>query len=66
VSQLAVRHRRTGMGQGTNAVEVGEAALARDLVDTELDLSESLLLVLVKVREGELKDSTLEGVGRVL
>jgi hypothetical protein len=54
------------MGQGTNAVEVGEAALARDLVDTELDLSESLLLVLVKVREGELKDSTLEGVGRVL
>lgn len=47
-------------------MEVGEAALSRDLVDTELDLSESLLLVLVEVREGELKDSTLEGVGRVL
>lgn len=55
-----------GKGEGTYAVEVGEAALARDLVNTELDLSESLLLVLVEVSERELKDSTLKGVGRVL
>lgn len=51
---------------GTHAVEVGEAVLALDLVDSELDVSERLLLVLVQVGERELEDSTLEGVVGVL
>lgn len=47
-------------------MEVGEAVLALNLVDSELDVSERLLLVLVQVGERKLEDSTLEGVVGVL
>lgn len=49
-----------------HAVEVGQAVLALDLVNTELDLAERLLLILVQVAERELDDAALEGVVGVL
>ena len=45
---------------------VGEAVLALDFVNTELDLSERVLVVLVEVREGEFEDSALESISGVL
>jgi hypothetical protein len=43
-------------------VEVGQAVLALDLIDAELDVAERLLLVLVEVGERQLKDPALQGV----
>lgn len=50
----------------THTVEVGKTVLSLDLVDSQLDLSERLLLILVEVGERKLKDSTLEGIVGVL
>lgn len=47
-------------------MEVGKTVLSLNLVDSQLDLSERLLLILVEVGERKLKDSTLEGVVGVL
>lgn len=47
-------------------VEVGKAVLALDLVDTQLNLAERVILVLLQIGEGDLEDSTLEGIVRVL
>jgi hypothetical protein len=47
-------------------VEVGKAVLALNLVDAELDLPEGVLVILVEVSEGELKDATLQEVSGVL
>lgn len=49
-----------------HAVEVGQAVLALDVVDAELDLAERLLVVLVQVAERELEDAALERVVGVL
>lgn len=49
-----------------HAVEVGQARLALDLVDTERDLAERVLIVLVEVSQGQLKDAALERVVGVL
>lgn len=49
-----------------HAVEVGQARLALDLVDTERDLAERVLVVLVEVSQGQLKDAALERVVGVL
>ena len=43
-------------------MEVRQAVLALDFVNPELNLAESLLLILVEVSEGDLNDTTLEGV----
>ena len=43
-------------------MEVGQAVLALDLIDPELDLAEGLLLVLVEVGKGNLNNTTLERV----
>ena len=40
-------------------MEVGQAVLALDLINAQLDLAEGLLLILVKISEGELNDTTL-------
>jgi hypothetical protein len=48
------------------AVEVGQAVLALHLVDPELDLAESVLLILLQISEGDLDDAALEGVVGVL
>jgi len=47
-------------------VEVGEAVLALDLINTQLDLAERVLLALVQVSEGDLEDTALQGVVGVL
>lgn len=49
-----------------HAVEVGQAGSALDLVDTELELAERLLVILVKVSERSLNDTALERVVGVL
>lgn len=47
-------------------MEVGKAVLALNLIDTELDLSESVLIVLVEISERKFEDSALERVVGVL
>ena len=47
-------------------MEVGKTVLALNLIDTELDLSESVLVVLVEIGERKFKDSALERVVGVL
>ena len=46
-------------------MEVGQAVLALDLVNPQLNLAERLLLILVKVSQRDLNNTTLEGVVRV-
>ena len=53
------------MGE-VETVEVGQAVLALDLVDAELDLAEAVVLILLEVGEGSLEDAALEGVVGVL
>jgi hypothetical protein len=52
-------------GQG-HAVERGQAVLALDVFDSQLDLSEALVFVLVQVSQGHLNDSALQGVVGIL
>lgn len=49
-----------------HAVEVGEAVLALDLVNPQLDLTERVLLVLVQVGERNLENTALQGVISIL
>jgi hypothetical protein len=54
------------VGCEVEAVEVGQAVLALNLVDAELDLAESVVLILLQVGEGDLDDAALQGVVGVL
>ena len=54
------------VGGEVQAVEVGQAVLALNLVDTELDLAEGVVLIVLEVGEGDLEDTALEGVVGVL
>jgi hypothetical protein len=54
------------VGGEVEAVEVGQAVLALDLVDTELDLAEGVVLVLLEIGERDLEYPALEGVVCVL
>lgn len=47
-------------------MEVGEAVLALDLVDSQLDLAERVVLILLQVGQGDLDDTALQGVVGVL
>lgn len=47
-------------------MEVGQAVLALDLVDTELDLAEGVVLILLEIGKGDLEDTALESVVGVL
>jgi len=47
-------------------VEVGQAVAALNLVDTELDLAEGVVLIFLEVGEGDLEDTALESVVGVL
>jgi len=47
-------------------VEVGQAVLALDLIDAQLDLAEAVVLILLEIGEGSLEDTALEGVVGVL
>lgn len=53
------------MGE-VETVEVGQAVLALDLVDAQLDLAEAVVLILLEVGEGSLEDTALERVVGVL
>lgn len=54
------------VGGEVEAVEVGQAVLALDLVDAELDLAERVVLILLEIGERNLEYPSLEGVVRVL
>jgi hypothetical protein len=54
------------VGGEVEAVEVGQAVLALDLVDAELDLAERVVLILLQVGERDLEYPALEGVVCVL
>lgn len=54
------------VGCEVQAVEVGEAVLALDFVDAELDLAESVVFVVLEIGERDLEDTALEGVVGVL
>jgi hypothetical protein len=47
-------------------VEVGQAVLALNLIHTELDLAEGVVLVILQVSEGDLEDAALQRVIGVL
>lgn len=47
-------------------MEVGETVLALDLVDSQLDLTERMVLVFLEVSKGDLKDPALESFVGVL
>jgi len=50
------------VGGEVEAVEVGEDVLALDLVGSELDLAECVVLVLLQISEGDLEDSALQSI----
>lgn len=54
------------VGGEVETVEVGQAVLALDLVDSELDLAESVVLILLEIGQGNLEYPALEGVVCVL
>lgn len=54
------------VGGEVETVEVGQAVLALDLVNAELDLAEGVVLIVLEVGEGDLEDTALEGVVGVL
>lgn len=47
-------------------VEVGQAVLALDLVDTELDLAEGVVLILLQIGQRNLEDAALQSIVGVL
>lgn len=47
-------------------MEVGEAVLALDFINPQFNLAECVVLVLLKISEGDLKDTALEGVVGIL
>lgn len=54
------------VGGEVESVEVGQAVLALDLVNSQLDLAECVVLVLLEIGEGDFEDAALEGVVGVL
>lgn len=54
------------VGCEVQTVEVGQTVLSLDLVHTELNLAESVVLVVLEIGKGDLEDSALQGVVGVL
>jgi hypothetical protein len=54
------------VGGKVQTVEVGQAVLALDLIDAELDLAEGVVFIVLEVGEGDLEDTALQGVVGVL
>ena len=54
------------VGCEVETVEVGQAVLALDLVDTELNLAESVVLILLEICQRNFENSALQGVVGVL
>ena len=47
-------------------MEVGEAVLALDFVNAELDFAEGMVFVLLEVGKGDFEDAAFEGIVGVL
>ena len=54
------------VGGEVEAVEVGQAVLALDLVDPEADLAERVVLILLEIGQRDLEDAALQSIVRVL
>ncbi|KAJ6121234.1 40S ribosomal protein S3aE [Penicillium sp. IBT 18751x] len=54
------------IGSEVQAVEVGQAVLALNLIHTELNRTESVVLFVLQISEGDLEDTALQGVISVL
>jgi hypothetical protein len=54
------------VGGEVETVEVGQAVLALDLIDTELDLAERVVLVLLEIGERDLEYPALESLVCIL
>ena len=64
---LPLANKRAQLVRGeVETVEVGQAVLALNLVDPELDLAERVVLVLLEIGQGDLEDSSLQSVVGVL
>lgn len=64
---LPLAHKRAQLvRRKVHAIEVGEAVLPLDLVHPELDLTESVVLIVLQIGERCLEDTALESVVRVL
>lgn len=64
---LPLAHQRAELvGSEVQSVEIGEAVLALNLIDTELDLAERMLLIFLEIGQGNLNNSALERVIGVL
>lgn len=54
------------VGCEVETMEVGQAVLSLNLIDTELDLSECVVLILLQIRQRNLEDSALQCIICVL
>jgi hypothetical protein len=64
---LPLADKRAELVRGeVETVEVGQAVLALDLVDTELDLAERVVLVLLEIGQRDLDDAALQSIVGVL
>ena len=54
------------VGREVQAVEVRQAVLALDLIDSELDLAESMVLILLQIGKRHLENTALQGIVRIL
>lgn len=54
------------VGCEVKTVEVGQAVLALNLINSQLDLSECVVFVILEIGQGDLEDSSFEGVVCVL
>ena len=54
------------VGCEVETVEVGQAVLSLNLIDSELDLSERVVLILLEIRQRNLEDSALQCIICVL
>ena len=50
------------VGGEIKAVEVGQAVLALDFVDSELDFSEGVVFIILEIGKGDFKDAAFERV----
>jgi hypothetical protein len=65
--RLPLADKRTELvGGEVQTVEVGQTVLALDLINAELDLAESVILVVLQVGQGDLEDPALQRVVGVL
>lgn len=59
-------HRSQLVGGEVQAVKVRQAVLALDLIDTEFNLAERVLLVFLEIGKGNLQDAPLQGIVGIL